>query len=68
MDDPDALADVNEAAASLLLLYEGLDVPALVITLAGNQVTVRCQDQAHVLWLCKKVVEQYDTPSGRTVN
>lgn len=65
-DDP--LDDLNAASEDLLRLYEMADVVAITLTLVGNQVIVRCQDQSHVLWMCKKVVEQYDTPSGRTVN
>ena len=65
-DDP--LADVDDAAADLLLLYEVHGVQAVLITFVGNQVVVRCQNSEDVLPLCEKVVEQYAAPSGRTVN
>jgi hypothetical protein len=64
----DPLADIDAAGEDLLLLYELADVPALLITRVANQVIVRCQNQGDVLELCRLVVEQYASPSDRTVN
>ena len=68
MTDESALAEANEAATDLLRLYEALGVSALVITLESAALYVRCQDAGDVVPLCKRVVEEHDAPSDRTLN
>lgn len=66
--DESALADLNEAAADLLLLYERLGVRAIFLTLLEAELIVRCQVADDVVPLCKMVLKQYEAPEGRVLN
>lgn len=68
MDADDPLADCDAAGLDLLRLYEALEVPALLVTLVDGAIYVRCQNAGDVLPLCRRVVEQYEAPTERTLN
>lgn len=65
-DEP--LADANEAATTLLKLYEALGVIALVISVEDGAIVVRCQDAGDVPELVQRVVDAYRPAEGRTIN
>lgn len=60
--------DANSAATDLLRLYEALGVVALVVSLEGGAIYVRCQDGEDVCPLLKAVLKQYETPEGAKLN
>lgn len=64
----DALAEADAAATNLLRLYEALGVPAVLLTLTGSTIIVRCQDASDVVPLCRRVVTEHEAPSDRTLN
>lgn len=66
--DASALADLNEAAVDLLLLYELAGVKVIMVLLAGADLTVHCQYPEHVEPMCKMVLKQYEAPEGRVLN
>ncbi|WP_206751903.1 hypothetical protein [Luteimonas cucumeris] len=51
-----------------MLLYERLDVTAILIQLVDGTVVVRCQNGADVLPLCRTVIEAHESPQDRTIN
>jgi len=67
-DHDDALADADEVASGLLLLYERYGVRAMVLTLRGRVLTVKCQQSADVVPMCRRVVKEHEAPSDRTLN
>ena len=67
-DDPDALAECNDAAMDLLALYEDKGVRAGILTLQEGAIYVRCQDASDVVPLCQRVMEEHEAPADRTVN
>lgn len=68
MDRADPIADANEAATTLLRLYEALGVIALVISVEDGAIVVRCQEAEDVPELVQRVAQAYLTPEGRTLN
>lgn len=66
--DPETLADANDAATTLLLLYEALGIRALVITLEEHALYVRCQNSEDVMPLIDKVAKEYEAPVNRALN
>ncbi|KGQ19907.1 hypothetical protein LF41_2414 [Lysobacter dokdonensis DS-58] len=67
MDD-DPLADLDAADEDLLRLRAMANQIALHIVFDGKTIMVRCQNGSDVEWLCRRVLEQYAAPAGRTVN
>jgi hypothetical protein len=65
--DPDPLAEADAAAMDLLRLYEALGVPAVLMTLTDGALYVRCQNAGDVVPLCRRVVDEHEAPSDRTL-
>lgn len=66
--DEDALADLDAADEDLLRLRAMANQLAVHFVFDGKQIVVRCQNSADVPWLCRKVLEQYEAPEGKTLN
>ncbi|MUV13571.1 hypothetical protein [Noviluteimonas gilva] len=66
--DADALSDLDAADEDLLRLRAMANQIAMHIVFDGKQIVVRCQNGEDVEWLCRRVLEQYAAPEGRTVN
>lgn len=62
------LAEADELAQGLLLLYEQLGVTALVISLREDALIVRCQCADDVPALVQRVAKEYDRPEVGRLN
>lgn len=66
--DADAIREADAAANGLLMLYEDLGVSTVILQFRDGVVLARCQTSGDVLPLCKAVVNEYETPEGRSLN
>lgn len=60
--------DADEAAETLLLLYEALGVTAVILTLDDQVLLARCQERGDVVPMCNRVIAEHSIPSDRTLN
>jgi hypothetical protein len=65
--DPETLAELDEAATNLLLLYEAEGVTAVILTLTDTALYARCQVASDVVPMCKKVLQAHEAPGDRTL-
>ena len=67
--DAEALDDAYGAARDLLLLLRALGVRAVLLTQEeGGAIFARCQREADVGPMCKRVAEEYEAPEGQALN
>lgn len=59
--------DADACATDLLRLYEAMDVVAMVVTLTGTEILVRCQERSDVAPLCRRVLSEYEIPTDRVL-
>lgn len=66
---PTSASDLDKVAEDLLWSYADEGVVALVVSVRGDQVFVRCQNSDHVEPLLRQVLKQYQgAPEGVSLN